>query len=135
MEESKKKLPQVILTQENLEKKYKHHLTIKDLKKMIEDMPDDGLVLVQRIQDIYFENHHWGVILKEGEHYFNAKKFNEDLVSGEYEDKKKYPKAKPEEWKSYSEEELDLAKEQYHPAWCVVKYKDDPNNLYLDLHY
>jgi hypothetical protein len=59
MEESKKKLPQVILTQENL-KKYKHHLTIKDLKKMIEDMPDDGLVLVQRIQDIYFENHHWG---------------------------------------------------------------------------
>lgn len=134
MEEYIKKLPQVILTPESL-KKYEHHLTIKDLKKMIENMPDDGLVLVQRVEDVYFLNHHWGVILKEGIDYHFAKKFNEDLASGEYDNKEKYPKAKPEEWKPYSDEELDLVKEQYHPAWCVVKYKDDPNNLYLDLHY
>ena len=134
MEDSKKKLPEVILTQERL-KSYKDHLTIKELKKMIADMPDDGLVLVQRIEDFYYENNHWGVILKEGMDYHNAKRFNDDLASGKYEDKEKYPKAKPEEWKPFSEEDLELTKDQYHPAWCVVKYKDDPKNLYLDLHY
>lgn len=134
MEEFKRKLPEGILTQEKL-KDYKHHLTIKNLKKMIEGMPDDGLVLVQRIEDFYFENCHWGVILKEGEEYHYAKKWNEKLASGEYDDKDKYPNANPEEWKPYSNEDLELTKEQYHPAWCVVKYKDDPDNLYLDLHY
>ena len=98
-------------------------------------MPDDGLVLVQRIEDFYYENNHWGVILKEGEQHYAAKKFNEDLASGKYGDKEKYPRATPEEWKPISEEDLELLKEQYHPAWCVVKYKDDPDNLYLDLHY
>lgn len=75
------------------------------------------------------------MILKEGEEYHYAKKWNEDLASGEYDDKDKYPNANLEEWKPYSNEDLELTKEQYHPAWCVVKYKDDPDNLYLDLHY
>jgi hypothetical protein len=28
----------------------------------------------------------------------------------------------------------DDLKDQYHPAFCCVKYTDD-DNLYLDLHY
>lgn len=134
MNEFGKKLPEVILTQETL-KKYKDHLTIKKLKEMIQDLPDDGLVLVQRIEDFYFENNNWGVILKEGESYHYSKKWNDDLDSGKYDDRNKYPNAKTEDFKSYTPEELELTKDQYHPAWCVVKYKDDPNNLYLDLHY
>jgi hypothetical protein len=132
--EINKKLPQVILKQEDLNR-YGDYLTVGRLKEMIKDMPENGLVLVQRIEDSYYENNHWGVILKEGEQYHAAKRFNEDLASGKYEDKKEYPKAKPEEWKPMSEEDLELVKDQYHPAWCVVRYKDDQKNLYLDLHY
>jgi len=25
--------------------------------------------------------------------------------------------------------------EQYHPAWCFVKYKDEDDVLFIDLHY
>jgi hypothetical protein len=121
------KLPDVILSQAELEK-YGHHLNIGTLKKMIEDMPDDGLVLVQRIEDFYYEKNGWGVVLKEGEHYHHAKSFNADVAAGEYDHIK-------ENMKQFSEGDLDLIKEQYHPAWCVVKYEDDDKNLYLDLHY
>lgn len=27
------------------------------------------------------------------------------------------------------------AKAQYHPAWCCVKYSDEDNILFIDLHY
>ena len=36
--------------------------------------------------------------------------------------------------KKISEEELEDSKDQYHPIWCPVVYKND-TNLYLDLHY
>lgn len=36
-----------------------HYMTIKQLKSAIQDLPDDGLVLYQRIEDVYFDNHHW----------------------------------------------------------------------------
>jgi len=32
------------------------------------------------------------------------------------------------------EETLNALKEQYHPAWCVVGYKDE-EHLFIDLHY
>jgi hypothetical protein len=37
------------------------HLTVGKLKEAIANMPDDGLVLVQRIEDMYFEENNWGV--------------------------------------------------------------------------
>lgn len=131
-----KKLPEVIINLEDLERYRKSgFLTVGDLKEKIKNLPDDGLVLVQRIEDIYYEENHWGVVLKEGEHYHYGKQWNEDLASGKYKDMEKYPKANPEEWKTFTDDDLELLKEQYHPAWSAVGYKDDPNNLYLDLHY
>ena len=131
--EENRKLPEII-TQEDLSR-YEHYLTVGKLREAIKDMPDDGLVLVQRVEDVYYEKHHWGLVLKEGEHYHWAKKWNEDLDSGEYEDKEKYPNATPEKWRPNTAEEMELSKEQYHPAWCAVTYKDDQKNLYIDLHY
>jgi hypothetical protein len=56
---------------------------------------------------VYYEKHGWGVYLKEGEHTVNDE--NGNIVK----------------------ESL----EQYHPAWCCVRYKDDSDILFIDLHY
>ena len=35
------------------------HLTVGELKKSLENIPDDTPVYYQRIEDIYFEKHGW----------------------------------------------------------------------------
>ncbi len=146
------------LTQEDLDRMAKHgYLTIGKLKKFIKDLPDDGLVLTQRVEDKYYEGvdisgmggcqdspdgifppgskaQGWGVVLKEGHFYHQALDFNERIRSGEFENKEEYPDLDPEFLKVYSEEDLRAMKEQYSPAFCCVKYNDD-KNLYIDLHY
>lgn len=36
-----------------------HYLTIGRLKEFIKDLPDDGKIYYQRIEDVYFEKHGW----------------------------------------------------------------------------
>ena len=86
---------------------YEHTLTVGKLKEFIEEynLPDDAKVLIQRVEDKYYESG-WGVHLKAG---YDAYKND----GGEY-----------------VEESLD----QYHPAWSCVKYEDD-DLLFIDLHY
>jgi hypothetical protein len=124
---------------ESLEKgEYNHYCTVGDLRKFLNEiqLPDEGKVLVQRIEDSYYNTGGWGVVLKKGEFYHHAKETNRKIESGEFYNKKEYPKLTDEKIKSMfsSDEDLKFLMEQYHPAWCPVKYKDD-NNLYLDLHY
>jgi hypothetical protein len=96
------------ITKEEL-KKYNYYLTVGDLKKFLDkhNLPDNSPVLIQRVEDVYYEEHRWGVYLKEGEHTFKDNEGN--LVK----------------------ESL----EQYHPAWSCVKYKDEDDILFIDLHY
>ncbi len=118
--------------------KYRDFMSVGDLRKFLaehSELPDDAKVLVQRIEDVYYEKHGWGVVLKEGEHYHSAKELN---IRMEEEIKRRkngeHPKYGMEDPAKYIHElDIDLM-EQYHPAWCCVKYKDD-NNLYIDLHY
>ena len=35
------------------------YMTIKRLKEAIEDLPDDGKIFYERIEDSYFEKHGW----------------------------------------------------------------------------
>ena len=49
--------------------RYEDYLTVGRLKKFLEnnpDLPDDALVLTQRVEDKYYEENGWGVVLKEG---------------------------------------------------------------------
>jgi hypothetical protein len=130
-----RKIPREIKKEDLPSYKKNGYLTVGELKKSILDMPDEGLVLIQRIEDTYFENNGWGVVLKEGEHYHWGLQFNEDIKSGKYDNLEEYPNMKKDNLKLFTEDELNQAKDQYHPAWCAVKYKDDTENLYLDLHY
>ena len=118
--------------------KYKDYLTVGKLKKFLEEhpeLPDDANVLIQRVEDRYYEEHGWGVVLKEGDHYHMYKeqnyRMNEEIKrrkNGEH------PKYEMEDPSKFIVELDDTMKDQYHPGWCCLKYKDD-DNLYIDLHY
>lgn len=125
-----------ILTREDVLSKQHPRLTVGDLKKFFEkhNLPDDAPVVVQRVVDRYYQKHNWGVYLKEGEHTWNAKQWNED-IKGEYLDKEKYPNIIPGNLKPFTEEQIRDTLEQYTPAHAPVFYKDDPNILFIDLHY
>ena len=58
---SETKLPKV-LTREDLAS-YSNNLTVGDLKKFIEEqgIPDDAKVMIQRVEDKYFENNETSV--------------------------------------------------------------------------
>lgn len=114
------------------------YMTVGTLKKFIEkhDVPDDALVVVQRVEDFYYEDHGWKVYLKEAEHSNWMKSYNDALDKGEFDDKEKYPDFKDEMRKKFTEEQIIEASAQYHPAWCPVLYEDDGKEvLFLDLHY
>jgi len=110
-------------------------LTVGDLKRFISEnnIPDDAPVLIQRVEDKYFEGvdisglsgvngiyppgskaSGWEVYLKEDYMY--------DTLDKKIKNK-------------MSEEEKDLCKQQYHPAWSGAYYKDDGDILFIDLHY
>lgn len=126
------------LSKEEL-KKYAdgHYLTVGRLKEFLNEhrLPDDAIVVVQRVEDVYYEKHHWGSYLKRGEHTFNAEQWNKDIESGKFLDKEQYPKMKEENLIPYTEDEIKKTMEQYHPVWCCVRYEDDKDILFLDLHY
>ena len=125
------------LTKEDI-KKYKNHLTVGGLKEFVKKngIPDDAKIMIQRVEDFYFERNDWGVYLKEGVTYHSAKKMNENLLK---ESKRRECGLEPE----YDIEDPlsniieigDELKEQYHPAWSCVNYKDDQDFLFIDLHY
>ena len=126
-----------------------NHLTVGDLKRMIEkhNLPDNAIVLVERVEDKYFEggcdisgmssangilpegsrSSEWGVYLVDGENHYYAKKYNEDVANGEWEDKPPHP--------IYTEEQLRLCKDQFVPAWCCGPYKKEKDIFLIHMHY
>jgi hypothetical protein len=97
------------ITKEQLVSEYDYYLTVGKLKDFLSrhDFPDDAKVLVQRVEDIYYENHGWGVYLKESEFPL-------------YDE---FGKPDPK------------SMNQYHPAWACVKYSEEDNDLFIDMHY
>lgn len=120
-------------------KPYEHHLTVGRLLEFIKEnnIPDDAPVMMQRIEDYYFEKGNWETHKKKGESYYNLLKHKEKAF-GEYLNKEMYPDMS-EEMISYlqniTQEELDSNLYQYYQAWCPVRYRDEPNVLFLDAHY
>lgn len=135
------KLPKRILTEKEIKEGYSYYLTVGQLKKDIEKygISDDANVMVQRVEDVYYNTHGWGVLLKKGEHYYNAlehnKKMREEIARRERGEEPEYPGIEdPSKHICEDEKILDEISEQYHPAWCVVGY-GDKDFLFLDLHY
>jgi hypothetical protein len=118
-------------------KDYSDFLTVGRLKKFLNehDLPDDALVVAQRVEDTNYENNNWGVYLKEGEDTPSIKQWNKNVENGKYLDKKQYPKIKKEDLVLHTDKEIKESMDQYTPVWCCVRYPDDKDILFLDLHY
>lgn len=118
--------------------KYKDYLTVGKLKKFLEEhpeLPDDANVLIQRVEDRYYEENGWGVVMKEG-YWYHAisdknKEMEDEILRRENGEEPQYDLEDPSK---FITELNDGYKEQYHPAFCCLRYKDD-DNLYIDLHY
>lgn len=121
---------------------YNGYYTVGQLLEFIQEKLDSGAItkesaiLSQRIEDMYFEKNGWGVVKKEGDHFNYCVEHNKKIDDGIYLNKEEYPDIKGDEefLNKVSEQEMENSKEQYHPIWCPVVYKND-KNLYLDLHY
>lgn len=118
--------------------KTRYGLTVGSLKKFLADNPDlsdDAPVLVERIEDLYFEKNGWSVYLKEGEHYHNCKSMNENMRDEiERRARGETPQYGMEDPSKYIKEPTEEDMNQYIPTWCCVKYKDE-DALFIDLHY
>lgn len=97
------------ITKEELYEKYKDYLTVGELKEFLSknNIPNDARVLIQRVEDVYYEKHRWGIYLKKGDNSFAD--INGNIVK----------------------ESL----EQYHPAWCCVKYNDEDDVIFINMHF
>ena len=69
-----------IITKKDLDSYKDLRLTVGELKKQINNLPDDTIVLIERIEDKYYEDYEWGVYLKEGEQYHNAEYYNTNML-------------------------------------------------------
>lgn len=90
-------------------------LTVGELLKFIKehDIPDNAPVLVQRVEDMYYEGVDIsGMRGSEGILPLGTKSAGWRV----------YPKM--QEWEA-----------QYTPAWCCAYYKEDKEILFIDLHY
>lgn len=124
------------LTKEDL-KVYSDHLTVGKLKAFLEkyQLPDDAPVLIQRVEDIYFDKHSWGVYLKESDTTYFARKHNKDIDDGKFLDKEQFPDFHISHITKTSEEQMKEYMDQYHPAWACAYYKDDKDILFISSHY
>jgi len=149
-----------------LGKNYRHGLTVGSMKKFFKDNPnisDDAPILIERIEDSYFEGSDisgcggckdtedgiyppgskaegWGVHLKEGEPYWNVIRMNdnmrEEIAIRENGGESEYPKIEdPSKLICEDEDFLKVMKTQYHSAWCFVKYRDEDEIVFIDIHY
>ncbi len=95
------------------------HLTIGRLREFLaenQDLDDDALMLVERVHDVYYNEHGWAVVYKKGDMCYMLKKLE---AFGEI----------------VTDAELQESMNQYHPAWCITRYADDKKDVYIHLHY
>jgi hypothetical protein len=114
------------------------NLKVGDLRKFLEentDLTDDAPVLVQRVEDIYFERNNWPVYMKEGFLYRSFEQMNDRMMEEiERRSRGEDPHYEMEHPEKYIHSLGDEEREQYVPTWKCVKYPDE-NALFIDLHY
>lgn len=101
---------------------YKYHCTVGDLLDYIEkyNIPRDGKVLVQRVEDQYFEG-------------CDISGMTGTLPDGSVGKLPEGSRATPWSTIKVPETQPEELKDEYIVAWHPVKHDDD--NLYIDCHY
>jgi hypothetical protein len=132
-----RKMPNV-LTKDQMDK---HegipYLTVGEIKKFIKDhdLPDNSKVLIERVEDFYYDENNWSVYPKNGYLYYSHdstnKRMREEIERRANGEEPEYEMENPED---YIYESDDLDKSQYTPAFCCVKFEED-DILFINLHY
>ena len=114
------------LTEEEIYEKYKHHLTFKVLEQFVEEnkhtIDPNAKIIVERVEDKYFEKHGWKTLKVEGFQYGSFMKTNENIKAGLCEATEPIP-----------QEFINETKEEFHPAWCISKKNSKIVLIYM--HY
>lgn len=99
--------------------KFKYVLTVGQLRKFIEkhNISDDAPILVQRIEDVYFDKHNWPTYRK---HTFES-----TMMIDSWDNCSKV---------RLTDAELESYKSDYIPTNQPVYYKEDKEILFIDLH-
>lgn len=97
------------IIKQELTTNYQHYVTVGRLKQHIVmfNIPDTAKIMIERVEDRYYNHNNWGVYFKRGDHTI----------------KDQYGNIIPS------------TLTQYTPAWSCVKYSDDNDLLFIDLHY
>jgi hypothetical protein len=117
-------------------KKYVDFCTVGELLEFIEknNIPKDSKILAQRVEDLYFEEHNWKPIRKEGEFFYQALDWKNKALSGEFSNKEEYPDMHDETIKKIIDVDLEEMKEQYTVIFQPIYYPDS-KHLFLNSHY
>jgi len=115
------------LTKEELfHNHYPPSLTLKKFREITKDMPEDSIILIERIHDTYFENHNWSVYLEENEYSFNEKESQNSIETLSGESIPQNPK---------DPKKIEMLKSEYIPAHFCIRRKSEPKLIYIDFHY
>ena len=118
----------------------RHDFTIGDIRKFLkqnEDLKDDAVVLIERIEDIYFNKNNWSVYLEPGDSLYNQDRMNKEMMD-EVERRKRgeeseYPKIEnPEDYICKID---DSFKDQFIPANCISRHCGEDDLIFIHLHY
>lgn len=124
----------------DLEKYRKSYLTVGRLRKLLDnsDLGDDALVMIERVEDVYFEEHNWKVYPKDS-HLCEwirelNQKMRDDIERRERGEVSRFPELENPLEYIVGSEEMELYKSQYHPAFSAFMYADE-KELFINLHY
>jgi len=119
----------------DLVNKYKNFCTVGELLDYIKkyNIPMDAKILMQRIEDDYFEDDTSGnkreLFRIEGESCNKMRTINSGIANLGLDEFNDYPNIK-----EFSEDDIDALKEEYYPCWSPVYYEGQ-NHLFLDANY
>ena len=105
-----------------------HNLKLKDLRKLIANtytMDENTPVLVERVEDKYFERNGWTTYKSiSGMTYDSHLTFKKELLQEDWQEE--YPKMTEELRDSIiNQSEADFYTEQFYAAWCVIADKEN----------
>ena len=114
--------------QQNKQSSGYHNLKLKDLRKLIANtytMDENTPVLVERIEDKYFEMNGWDTYKNlDGMSYDSHIRLKEELLQEGW--MEEYPKLTQEHRDSIiNQSEADFYTEQFYAAWCIIADKEN----------
>lgn len=113
--------------QQNTQSSAYHNLKLKDLRKLVANtysMDENTPVLVERVEDKYFEKNGWSTYKGLNQFYHQGSKLREDLKKENW--MEDYPDLLQKERDSIiNETETDYYTDQFYAAWCIIADKEN----------